>query len=72
MSSPLSGIKQKIFAQYEISKLDSMGNLTIEFTEEMNMSFSLLNETNVKITVLPSDKAGARNLNLTWKVLNFT
>ena len=36
------------------------------------MSFSLLNETNVNITVLPSDKAGVRNLNLTWKVMNFT
>ena len=53
--------------------------MTITFSEEMNTNFSLpfLNESFVNITVIPvvlgeEYEEEERNLNLTWKVNNFS
>ena len=53
--------------------------MTITFSEQMNTNFSLpfLNESFVNISVIPVDlgeeyEDDVRNLNLTWKVNNFS
>ena len=54
--------------------MDSTGNLTITFSEQMNTNYSLqyLNETFIKVYVQPYQQSEpSRNLNLTWNVTSF-
>ena len=44
-----------------IKSVDSVGNMTVEFSEEMKLDLSKVNSTYISIWVNPSDRSGINN-----------